>query len=252
MRWISLKLYPGNDHDLNKEAQLNKAYLSVLAGERLKKYIAESGYDVTLFNGECSTPPSPVYREILTHPDIHMCQIGSWENSHIFMGNTSDLGSNYPGNIIYNAVCTGKYFIHNLRYTSPALLEHVKSIYTDIITVNVRQGYTRCSCLPVDDASFITSDCGIARSLSDRDAEVLLISPGHISLPGFDYGFIGGCGGQMMTAGRRKLVFNGNLSSHPDFKKIAAFVEDRDIDVVYFEDYPLEDIGSLLVSCNDQ
>ena len=46
-------------------------------------------------------------------------------------------------------------------------------------------------------------------------------------------------------------MFNGDLSRHPDYKKIAAFTEDRGIDVIFFEGYPLEDAGSILVSCDD-
>ena len=66
---------------------------------------------------------------------------------------------------------------------------------TILTKIHVKQGYTRCSLLPVDDRSFITSDAGIAKTLAEHDTDVLLIHPGHIHLPGFDYGFIGGTGG---------------------------------------------------------
>lgn len=230
---------------------MKKAYISALAGKHLTGYLSAAGYEVISVDGSVMTPPSPVYSEILAHPDIHMCQTGIWENARIFRGNTADLGCRYPGNIIYNAVCTGKYFIHNLRYTAPGLLEHVRLRFPDIIRVDVRQGYTRCSCLPVDEGSFITSDRGIASALAGHDSDVLLIEPGHISLPGFDYGFIGGCGGGVIASGRKTLVFNGDLSRHPDYKKIAAFIKDRGIDTVFFDDFPLEDTGSILVSCDD-
>ena len=98
-------------------------------------------------------------------------------------------------NIRYNAVCTGKYFIHNLQYTDPDLLAAAEAKaaaeHTSLTKIHVKQGYTRCSLLPVDDQSFITSDTGIAKTLADYDTDVLLIRPGHILLPGFDYGFIG-------------------------------------------------------------
>lgn len=230
---------------------MNKAYISALAVKHLAGYLSDAGYEVVSVDGSAMDPPSPVYNEILTHPDIHMCQTGLWENARIFRGNTAELECHYPGNIIYNAVCTGKYFIHNLRYTAPDLMEHVRLRFPGIISVDVRQGYTRCSCLPVDERSFITSDRGIASALAGYDADVLLTEPGHISLPGFDYGFIGGCGGGIIVSGRKTLVFNGDLSRHPDYKKIATFAEDRDIDIVFFEDCPLEDTGSILVSCDD-
>ena len=108
------------------------------------------------------------------------------------------------------------------------------------------QGYTRCCCLPVNDSSFITSDEGIAKALEKTDADVLRISRASIALPGFDYGFIGGCAGHITVNGRKTMIFNGDLSAHPDYKKIAAFIEDRDIDILFFEDFPLTDIGSIL------
>lgn len=218
---------------------MNKiAYLSVLAKAPLTNYLKNAGYDIF----SCSDT-NTVYPEISTHADIIMCQMGLWENSHIFSGNTSLLKNHYPGNIIYNAVCTGKYFIHNLKHTNADLLNSAESLEK----IHVSQGYTRCSCLPVDDSSFITSDAGIASALEKAGVNVLIISPGNIRLPGFDYGFIGGTAGGIITAGgRRTMIFNGNLSEHPDHEKIAAFIESRDIDIVYFPEYPLEDIGSIL------
>ena len=98
----------------------------------------------------------------------------------------------------------------------------------------------------MDDRSFITSDAGIAKTLADHDTDVLLIHPGHIHLPGFDYGFIGAPAAASLS-GRRLLVVNGNIETHPDHKKIATFLEDRDIDLYYSKDSPLMDIGSILV-----
>lgn len=151
----------------------------------------------------------------------------SWDfgkRLQIFHGDPEKLTRNYPGNIRYNAVCTGKYFIHNLQYTDPDLLaaaEAKAAADSTILTkIHVKQGYTRCSLLPVDDRSFITSDAGIAKTLADHDTDVLLIHPGHIHLPGFDYGFIGGTGGGLPLSGRRLLVVNGNIETHPDHKKI--------------------------------
>ncbi len=240
---------------------MNKIYLSKLAGMPLTEYLKSQDYELNFITGE----NSPVYDAVKTHADIHMCRLGLWENAEIFMGNPELLESNYPGNIIYNAVFTGKYFIHNLKHTNPELLEAAKSWHqthakgTPLHVVNVPQGYTRCCCLPVDESSFITSDEGIAKVLADYDAKVLLIQKGHIALPGFDYGFIGGCAGHLTSYcikqssntnlskhSCRTIIFNGNLAAHPDYKKIAAFIKDCDIDIKYFSEYPLTDIGSIL------
>lgn len=220
-----------------------KIYISPMAGKPLTDYLKKHNFEI-LFTKESNQ----VYEKISLHTDIYMCQIGLWENSRIFFGDISLLKKNYPGNIPYNALCTGKYFIHNLKYTSPKLLQYIDELYGSkhLIKINVPQGYTRCTCLAVDDCSFITSDRGIAKSLSSFETNILLIEPGYIKLPGFDYGFIGGTAGNLIIDGQKTIVFNGNLSKHPDFKKIAAFIKDRDIDVFYFKEYPLEDIGSIL------
>ena len=224
------------------------------AGEQLKEW-ADRAHAELIGGQEGSDPAAVVYDAVAAakarHADILLCQLGLWEKAQIFHGDPEKLTRNYPGNIRYNAVCTGKYFIHNLQYTDPDLLaaaEAKAAADSTILTkIHVKQGYTRCSLLPVDDRSFITSDAGIAKTLAGHDTDVLLIHPGHVHLPGFDYGFIGGTGGGLPLSGRRLLVVNGNIEAHPDYKKIATFLEDRDIDLYYSKDRPLMDIGSILV-----
>lgn len=191
-------------------------YLSRLASPSLQRFLQSNGFQLK------SLDVPVVYPEISTHADILLCQLGLWEKAQIFHGDPEKLTRNYPGNIRYNAVCTGKYFIHNLQYTDPDLLaaaEAKAAADSTILTkIHVKQGYTRCSLLPVDDRSFITSDAGIAKTLAVHDTDVLLIHPGHIYLPGFEYGFIGGTGGGLPLSGRRLLVVNGNIETHPDHK----------------------------------
>lgn len=232
---------------------MKKVYLSADVHPALTSYLTELGYAIELVDYKDIT-----YSPVNTHPDIFMCRLGVWETPKIFPGNPEKLTAKYPGNIIYNAVCTGKYFIHNLKYTDPdlmtAALGSTKYPTAKLTIVDVPQGYTRCCCLPVDDNSFITSDHGIEKELTAAGADVLLIEKGHIELPGFDYGFIGGCAGHIVVtydsgennASIPTIVFNGDLSSHPDYEKIVAFINERGIDISYFEDYPLTDIGSIL------
>lgn len=244
---------------------MKKVYLSKSVHPALTSYLTQLGYAIELVHHEGIT-----YDPVNSHPDIFMCRFGVWEKPQIFPGNPEKLTSSYPGNIIYNAVCTDKYFIHNLKYTDPDLLASAKAWKGapggtakdahpsgGLTLIDVPQGYTRCCCLPVDDTSFITSDRGIEKLLTDAGADVLLIERGHIELPGFDYGFIGGCGGHIMVSGvadnadtsmrlQPAIIFNGDLSAHPDFERIAEFIHERDIDTAYFEDYPLTDIGSII------
>ena len=56
------------------------------------------------------------------------------------------------------------------------------------------------------------SDQGMFQALRTKGFAVLLIRPGHIALPGYDTGFIGGCCGKLAPD---KLAFAGALSSIP-------------------------------------
>ena len=201
-----------------------------------------------------------------THADLFMCQFGRWDESGLFMGDPEKLGEKYPADIIYNAVCTRDYFVHMITESDRDMMEAMmiwrKSIaYSDdsqeqVKIIGVSQGYTRCTCLPVYNDSFITSDMGLANALESQGANILAIKPGSILLPGFDYGFIGACAGNIYIDNledpegppQRAIVFNGDLSRHPDFERITDFIRSRNIYPVYFEGYTLEDIGSILVS----
>ncbi|HVI40969.1 MAG TPA: hypothetical protein VM577_09935, partial [Anaerovoracaceae bacterium] len=130
--------------------------------------------------------------------------------------------------------------IHSTKHTDPVILSRAMELGLQLI--NVKQGYTKCNLVIVDENSAITSDMGLAVSLKKHNLEVLLISSGHVGLEGFPYGFLGGTSGR---AGN-EIIFNGNLSAHPDYKKIKQFIQKRGLQVTYFEEYPLEDIGSII------
>lgn len=265
---------------------MKKVYISRLAGKSLVKFLAAQGYQINTVteygiisekttdidtalglvpdeegNLKATKPVHVDYR-LATHPDIYMCQLGLWSEAGMFFGDPEKLGSKYPEDIIYNAVCTRDYVFHLIEKTDPDLMDAIVAWRRSLAPgsqpeknetkiIGIRNGYTRCMCLPVDNESFIVSDKGIARPLEAQGAKVLLISEGHIKLKGFNRGFIGGTAGNiyMKTEDgneQRAIVFNGDLSVHPDFKAITDFIKSRNILPVWFEDYGLEDIGSIL------
>ncbi|MEG0662480.1 MAG: hypothetical protein RR472_04310, partial [Anaerovoracaceae bacterium] len=205
-------------------------YLSSLAHPLLYAYLSEKDEITTV------GPTDLVYPQISTHPDIYYCDLGNM----VYKGKKEALGSQYPQDILYNAACTGKYFIHNLKYTSPALLEIATAM--NMVLINVKQGYTKCNTVIVDERSVIISDEGMARALGEAGLDVLLVSPGFVQLPGFDYGFLGGASGRIGN----EIVFNGNLEDHPNYEGIVSFIQQRGVGVKYFHDYPLTDIGSII------
>ena len=215
---------------------MKKIYIAKDANPILKQYLEEKGYTLQQISSE-----GIVDGPISNHPDIFLCKLGVDENAPIFFAENQDLGLQYPKDIPCNAACTGKYFIHNLNYTSGKLLQAAKDMHMELI--HVRQGYTKCSTIIVDEQSIITYDKGIARACSKYpDLSVLLVTSGFVHLEGYDTGFIGGCSGRVDN----EIIFNGDLSSHPDFIPICQFIEARGLTVRYFPQYPLTDIGSIL------
>ena len=215
-------------------SNMKKALLSENAHTDLILWLKDMGLEIQKIPCINGSP-------IGTHPDLYFCQMSCSDNGDVFSGTASKVGQKYPGDCIYNAASTGRFFIHNTNITDPELLDAAKAHQLDII--HVRQGYTKCSCVVVDENSIITSDAGIARACRNK-MDCLLISPGHVILEGYDYGFLGGASGRLEDT----IIFNGDLQAHPDREKIRSFITERGLKIKYFDSYPLTDIGSILIS----
>lgn len=223
---------------------MKKIYLSVKANSILCNYLTSLGYEIKYINTK-----GIVAYPVSSHPDMFMCKLGVSDSSPIYYGQHSSLGSSYPKDIIYNCCGTGKFFIHNLKYTCSDLKLMADSL--GMILINVNQGYTKCSTVIVDEYSIITYDQGMARECEkyrSKGLETLLVSPGNIVLDGYNTGFIGGCSGRVGN----QIIFNGNLTLHPDFHKIKAFIENRNLQCIWFPEYPLTDIGSIISTCEEE
>lgn len=231
---------------------MSKIYISELASADLIEYLLDCGHNVDIFGSnstrfdDCTqvrrlSPIKNVDRAIACHPDVLLCTL---KHGLIFHGKPECLNAKYPGDSIYNGCSTGRFFIHNLRITDQSLLEEADKL--GLIKTHVPQGYSRCSTGVVDENSVITYDRGIAAACAAhgraQQLNVLLIRPGHILLPGYASGFIGGTCGRVGS----ELLFNGDLSAHPDFESIKEFAETRGITCRWFDDIPLTDIGSII------
>jgi hypothetical protein len=230
---------------------MNTICLSIDTNKIMKNALTSRGY--TLIE---TVRTDAVYSAIASHCDIYLCKVGNSlvvaqeQLSNIESGlkacgidyasGSSPLGSKYPRNIRYNAAQIGQLLVHNTKYTDPVLLQ--TSLDAGLEPVFVKQGYTKCNLVVVDDQSAITSDPGIAEKLKEKKIDVLEIVPGHVKLQGFSYGFLGG------TTGRAgdEIYFNGDLSAHPDCERIAEFIRSRGLRAVWFAEYPLEDVGSFI------
>ena len=143
-------------------------------------------------------------------------RISSISNSEIALS-SEPTGEKYPSDVLFNACLVGNNLICNEKTISKLILNEARSQGYNIISVS--QGYTKCSVCVVSDSAIITADKGIAMSCRDRNIDVLEISEGHISLPPYDFGFIGGASG----AHGDRVYFCGSLDTHPDGEIIKKF-----------------------------
>lgn len=162
------------------------------------------------------------------------------EENHIkYILSKRALSNTYPKDVILNSLVLDKFFIHNLKYTDENLLKSQEAKEL----INVPQGYTKCSILPINDNALITSDIGIYNVLIKHNFDILLLPPGDILLPSLNYGFIGGVGGMIS---KDKMAFFGDLDSYKWGDKIKDFLYKYDVSPIYLRKGKLIDRGSLL------
>lgn len=205
---------------------MKRAYISCRAYSETKQRLSDMGLTVT----ELTEGDYP-YPAVSSHPDMYMCAA----NNRIIMPENPKCRHYLAQNCVFLA----EYFIHNLKYTAPEILS--EAIAQELELINVKQGYTKCSCAVIDGRSIITADKGIITALDGKNVEVLEIEAGHVLLDGFEYGFIGGASGRVHDC----MMFNGDLSSHPDGERIRDFIKSRGIDIFEVKNRPLYDIGTV-------
>jgi len=181
---------------------------------------------------------------IIVHKDmdINFAQEIEKYNYKILYSDNS-LKSKYPFDIILNAVNLKSLFLHNVKYTDKTLLQNVS--YKKIKSVS--QGYTKCSAGIISSSAVMTSDKGIAKTLSEENIDVLLLPPGNIILPGLNYGFIGGCCGLLEEG---LLAFYGHLDNYIYRREVKEFLKKHNVEPVFLSKGNLIDRGSIFIINN--
>ncbi len=175
--------------------------------------------------------------------DVHESFISIGEKTVICNreGSAGEDKLNYPRDIEFNCVQVGNKLICNKKYTNSKILDYAEK--NELIIIDVKQGYAKCSTCVVTDNAIITEDTSIADKAAEYGIDVLKITKGSVGLCGYDYGFIGGAGGLIEKS---LLAFNGNLFSHPDFYKIFEFCYNSSVGIVSLSSGKLYDIGSII------
>ena len=127
-----------------------------------------------------------------------------------------------------------------LNFTDKEIINYCKTKKQ----IHIKQGYSKCSILPLREKVVITSDMGIYKTLIKENFDVLLIPFGDIELPGLNYGFIGGVGGMISS---NSMAFFGSLEKYAFCDEVKKFLYKYDIKPIYLRDSKLFDRGSLLL-----
>ena len=175
---------------------------------------------------------------LFVHKDYPFSSFDPFDNVITVNG---PISSKYPNDILLNIAIVGNCVFANTKFASKTALDFLSEQGKKICHVN--QGYAHCSVCTVTDNAIITSDVGIADTAKSVGIDALLISSGHISLTGYDYGFIGGASG----TDKDNVYFCGSLSHHPDGESIKSFCESHGKAIVELSDSPLVDIGGILL-----
>lgn len=143
----------------------------------------------------------------------------------------------YPDCVKLNILTVGRLALMNLGHCDKTAADRLKAIGYELVHIN--QGYARCSAAPVSSRAVITSDAGVSAALRAHGVDVLDITEGHIGLCGQYGGFIGGA--SFLHGGT--LCFFGDISPHPDCRRIELFCEKHGVNVKSLSDEQLFDIG---------
>lgn len=153
---------------------------------------------------------------------------------------SAPLGAEYPDDCRLNCAVIGKHIICNIDTADSCVLKYFSTSHYDIIAV--KQGYTKCSVLPVTDSAIITDDLSVYNACRDV-FDTLYVEKRFVNLPGFDYGFIGGAGGKIS---RSELVFTGNIYDLSVKNEIERFCAGHGVECIFLSDEQIYDVGSLL------
>lgn len=147
------------------------------------------------------------------------------------------LSDTYPQEAMLDFLAIGNKLIANRSIVEKQYLLKFSQI------IHIKQGYAKCNLAVVNDHALITSDASAAKACVSAGFDVLQISPGHIELPGYDTGFIGGCCGLIAP---NQLAFCGDLSTHPNYEEIVAFLKKHNVSAITLTQGKLKDIGGII------
>lgn len=125
----------------------------------------------------------------------------------------------YPRDVPLNAVPVNEHLLCNEKTVDPLLLE----LYPASKRINVKQGYTKCSVLPVAKSALITEDPSITAAALQNGLDRLLLPCKEVKLRGYDAGFIGGASSYAPYEEPEEILFSGDWRLHSQAEQLLAF-----------------------------
>ncbi len=175
------------------------------------------------------------------HRDIDTGFLAEIEDSVEVVICDTRISPEHPGDIPYNIALAGNTALHRLIHTERKIRESLEK--NGVRFYDVRQSYAKCSVLVAGENEIITSDSSIHKTASEAGLSSLLISPGHVRLPGYSYGFIGGASG--LTEDH--VILTGSIAAHPDRERIEEFITETGRSIWYLSHEELIDLGTVFV-----
>lgn len=157
-----------------------------------------------------------------------------------------ECGDAYPYDILFNCATVGTH-----RFCLPAFTAH--EILTDsrFSVRPVKQGYTKCSTLPVGKQALITEDPSIERAALSAGLDVMMIPAGEVKLDGYEHGFLGGASSFAPYGIDQKIYFCGSLKAHSMGDEIRDFCRSHGFEPISLFDGPLTDVGTMFLIKGD-
>ena len=193
--------------------------------------------------------------ELAYHPDILVNNIrkGMWiceSNAaylpkelprDLFIESETELSNLYPYDCPFNNFRLGHALICG---KSADYLIKAYADYEERLIVFVKQNYTKCCTVIVNERAVITSDISIGKTMRRHGFDVLTIEDSvQIGLNGYSYGLIGGCAGKISDD---TIAFTGNLNTYRYGEDIRAFCNNHNVYALSLTNNPMYDYGGIL------
>ena len=200
-----------------------------------------------------------LYDEITSHPDIFVTRINDklicapcikdLLESRIsnFIVGEKDPSQPYPNDICYNVCVFGNFAIGNFSYLDKRVIKIIGE--TNKTKINVNQGYSNCSCRPINDNALITSDKGIFDECIKNGIDVLYLETDSIKLLDSNNQFSnmkGFIGGATCIIDNTLILFGSiDFLGNENKLKLLSFLDKYNIKIKDFSDFEIIDYGGV-------